>query len=61
MAETFAKIAKLDENFNYYSHKTIFALILFRIVMSSGYTFTGALLYDSLEAGLASAPGLLIE
>ena len=61
MAETFARIAKLDEKFNYYSPRTITALILAGIVMAIGYTLTGALLYDSLEAGLSSMPGLLIE
>ena len=61
MAETFSSIAKLDENFNYYSPRTIAALILAGIVMTIGYTLIGALLYDSLEAGLSSAPGLLIE
>ena len=61
MTETFAKISEIDENFNYYSPRTIAALILAGIVMAAGYTLTGALLYDSLEAGLSSAPGLLIE
>ena len=61
MTETFVRTAKLDENFNYYSPRTIAALILAGIVMAAGYTLTGALLYDSLEAGLSSAPGLLIE
>ena len=61
MTETFVRIAKLDEFFDYYSPRTIAALILAGIVMAMGYTLTGALLYDSLEAGLSSAPGLLIE
>ena len=61
MAETFVSISKLDENFNYHSPRTIAALILAGIVMATGYTLTGALLYDSLEAGLTSTPGLLIE
>jgi hypothetical protein len=29
--------------------------------MAAGYTAFGAVLYDSLAAGLASAPGLLAE
>lgn len=29
--------------------------------MATGYTLFGALLYDSLSAGLASAPGLIME
>ena len=31
------------------------------LFMATGYTVTGAILFDSLEAGLASAPGLLIK
>ena len=62
MAETFIKIANLnDSNFNYYSPRTIIAFLMAGVVMAAGYTITGALLYDSLEAGLTSTPGLLIE
>ena len=62
MAETFIKIANLnDSNFNYYSPRTVIALLMAGIVMAAGYTITGALLYDSLEAGLTSTPGLLME
>ena len=61
MAETFARIANLDDKFNWHSLRTVTALLLAGIVMATGYTLTGALLYDSLEAGLSSAPGLLIE
>lgn len=61
MAETFARIANLDDKFNWHSLRTVTALLLAGIVMAAGYTLTGALLYDSLEAGLSSAPGLLIE
>ncbi|MCR5176477.1 MAG: ECF transporter S component [Anaerovibrio sp.] len=31
------------------------------VFMTFGYTAAGALLYDSLEAGLASTPGLLLK
>lgn len=31
------------------------------LVMAAGYTFAGAVLYDSLSAGFASTPGLLME
>ena len=61
MAETFATIAKLNDDFNWHSLRTIAALILAGVVMAIGYTLIGALLYDSLEAGLTSTPGLLIE
>ena len=61
MAETFARIANLDDKFNWHSLRTVTALLLAGIVMAAGYTLTGALLYDSLEAGLSTAPCLLIE
>ena len=53
MAETFARIANLDDKFNWHSLRTVTALLLAGIVMAAGYTLTGALLYDSLEAGLS--------
>ena len=62
MAETFVKIAKLDDgDFNYHSLRSITALLAAGTVMAAGYTLTGVFLYDSLAAGLTSAPGLLIE
>ena len=61
MTETFSKIAKLDDTFDWHSLRTVSALLLAGVVMAAGYTLTGAFLYDSLEAGLTSAPGLLIE
>ena len=39
----------------------LLGLIAAGFIMAAGYTFAGAILYDSLSAGLASAPGLLIE
>jgi uncharacterized membrane protein len=42
--------------------KNIFlGLIAASLLMTAGYTFAGAFLYDSLAAGLASTPGLLIK
>lgn len=41
--------------------RTFIALIAACLVMAVGYTLFGALLYDSLAAGLSSAPGLLLE
>ena len=41
--------------------RTIAGLVLAGLVMAAGYTAFGALLYDSIEAGLASTPGLLME
>ena len=62
MAETFVRLADIDSiGFNYHSLRTISALLTAGVVMAAGYTLTGALLYDSLTAGLTSAPGLLIE
>ena len=39
----------------------ILSLILASVVMAFGYTLAGAALYDSLSAGFASAPGLLLK
>ena len=41
--------------------RTIGSFILASLWMALAYTAFGALLYDSLAAGLASAPGLLME
>ncbi|MDY3739687.1 MAG: ECF transporter S component [Selenomonadaceae bacterium] len=41
--------------------KNVFAMSVAVLFMATGYTVTGAILFDSLEAGLASAPGLLIK
>ncbi|MCI7330514.1 MAG: ECF transporter S component [Selenomonadaceae bacterium] len=41
--------------------RTLMAFILSSLWMAFAYTVFGALLYDSLAAGLASAPGLLME
>lgn len=39
----------------------LFALIISSLAMAAGYTLAGAILYDSLSAGLASTPGLLLK
>ncbi len=39
----------------------LIGLIAAGLVMATGYTLAGAFLYDSLSAGLASTPGLLLE
>ena len=39
----------------------LLGLIAAGLVMAAGYTLAGAILYDSLSAGLASTPGLLME
>ena len=41
--------------------RTFVALLAACLVMAAGYTLFGALLYDSLAAGLSSAPGLILE
>jgi len=43
------------------SPRTFIALLAACLVMAAGYTLFGAILYDSLAAGLSSAPGLLLE
>ena len=52
MAETFYRLR--EKNF-------IISLILACLVMTAGYTIFGAVLYDSLTAGLTSTLGLLAE
>ncbi len=61
MAETFLHMAKLSDKDFLTSPRTLLALVLACLVMAAGYTVFGAVLYDSLAAGLASAPGLLAE
>lgn len=39
----------------------LLALIISSLLMTAGYTLTGAALYDNLNAGLASTPGLLLK
>lgn len=39
----------------------ILSLIFASLIMAFGYTFAGALLYNSLSAGFASTPGLLLK
>ena len=52
MAETFVKLK--GRNF-------LIAIITASLVMTAGYTIFGAILYNSLAAGLASTPGLLLK
>lgn len=44
-----------------YSVKTIIAAIASMVFMVAGYVFAGAILYGSVGAGIASAPGLIAE
>lgn len=39
----------------------IFAAVVSMLIPFAGYTFTGALIYGSLETGLLQVPGLAIE
>ena len=39
----------------------LLGLILASLAMTAGYTLVGAFLYDSLSAGIASTPGLLLK
>ena len=61
MAETFLHTANLKAKDLVTAPRTLLALLLACLVMAAGYTAFGAVLYDSLAAGLASAPGLLAE
>ena len=62
MALSFAFIVeKENEGKALKSFLTFIALVAATLIMTAGYTIFGAILYDSIEAGLASAPGLLIK
>ena len=62
MALSFSIIIDKSNNGNTLRSMRIFiALLIASFIMVVGYTVFGAILYDSLEAGLASAPGLLIK
>ena len=52
MAESFVKLQR--QNF-------LIAIITASLIMTAGYTIFGAILYNSLAAGLASTPGLLLK
>lgn len=52
MAETFWRLRERN---------MLFAMIAACLLMTAGYTLSGAFLYDSLSAGLASTPGLLLK
>ena len=39
----------------------LLALVVASFFMTLGYTFAGGILYDSLSAGVASTPGLLLK
>ena len=60
MAETFIWL-KAEGTGWLKAPRTFVALTAACLVMAAGYTLFGALLYDSLAAGLSSAPGLLLE
>ena len=61
MAMTFIKVSREGELGSLRSLRTYAALIAACLVMAVAYALFGALLYDSLAAGLASLPGLLLE
>lgn len=57
----FIKLAMAETFFRLKDKNLIISLILASLVMTAGYTLIGAALYDSLNAGLASTPGLLLK
>lgn len=62
MAEIFWQIAlKNTDKSRLFSLRMISGLVLSCLAMAAGYTIFGAILYDSMALGLASAPGLLME
>ncbi len=60
MAESFVILKSSDEGW-LKSPRTFASLVAACLVMAAGYTIFGAILYDSLTAGLSSLPGLLLE
>ncbi len=61
MADTFWYIALKNHGETRGESRTAAGLVLACFVMAVGYALFGALLYDSIAAGLSSAPGLLLE
>ena len=61
MADTFWRIAVKGREKSISTLRMFAALVLACLVMTAGYTFFGAWIYDSLAAGLASTPGLLMK
>lgn len=57
----FIKLAMAETFFRLKDKNLIISLILASLVMTAGYTLIGAVLYDSLNAGLVSTPGLLLK
>ena len=57
----FIKFAMTETFYIIREKNLIFGLILACLVMTAGYTIIGAILYESLSAGLASTPGLLLK
>ena len=55
------KAAEAEVFWRFKDKNLILSLIFSSIVMAFGYTFAGAALYDSLSAGFASTPGLLLK
>lgn len=49
------------KSFRVFSPKILLAVVLVNIWMVAGYSFSGALLYGSVAAGIASAPALAVE
>ena len=62
MAEILWRFARPDtKNWRLLSGRTFSGLLFSSLWMVFFYTIVGAVLYDSLEAGLTSTPGLLLE
>ena len=61
MADTCWRIAVKGREKSISTLRMFAALVLACLVMTAGYTFFGAWIYDSLAAGLASTPGLLMK
>lgn len=57
----FIKAAEAEIFWRLREKNFLLGLILASLAMTAGYTLVGAFLYDSLSAGIASTPGLLLK
>lgn len=57
----FIKAAEAEIFWRLRERNFLLGLIAASLFMTAGYTLSGAFLYDSLSAGLASTPGLLLK
>lgn len=57
----FIKAAEAEIFYRLREKSFLLALVVASLIMTAGYTIFGAILYESLSAGIASTPGLLLK